>query len=108
MIIFADKWNIYNVDLQCADGILHENYHSFNKSFVEPRLFGLSTWYVTFESVFADDFSFPDDVSDAVLFEADLYLPNFSPKASVNTEGLEISYKIYFLFFRVNSFCKLS
>ena len=80
-----------------------ENYHSFNKSFVEPRLFGLSTWYVTFESIFADDFSFPDDVSDAVLFEADLYLPNFSPKASVNTEGLEISYKINFPFLRVKS-----
>ena len=65
--------------------------HSFNKSFVEPRLFGLSTWYVIFDSVFGDGFSFPDDVSDAVLFEVDLYLPNFSPKASVSTEGLEIS-----------------
>ena len=73
-----------------------QNYHSFNKSFVEPRLFGLSTWYVIFESVFVDDFSFPDDVSDVVLFEADLYLPNFSPKASVSTEGLQISYKTDF------------
>ena len=69
----------------------YQNYHSFNKSFVEPRLFGLSTWYVIFDSVFGDGFSFPDDVSDAVLFEVDLYLPNFSPKASVSTEGLKIS-----------------
>ena len=44
-----------------------------------------------FDSVFGDGFSFPDDVSDAVLFEVDLYLPNFSPKASVSTEGLKIS-----------------